>query len=342
MSCRRAHSRSSTGGSAVVTVITAGKMSVPSTAARRSSAMVVARVPLGALQPAPSGRSPRAGRRTRPTRPSAGTRAGRRPGRRRSPSSRPGCRRGRSSGTRRRSRARSSSEKSESGMPACSALSAKYSPSPPEFVIDADPAAARRLVTRRRPPGARASRRSRPPGSRRSGAASPRSCGRSRPARRCARAPPAAPSSDVPTFRTMATLPASARRRSASSNAAGRRTASRKRPTTRVAGSSANQATKSAASVTVSLPDEITVRKPMRGPSDTRISPIEPEWASVATGPGTNVGCRLPIHGDGAPGVAMPMQLGPTIATPASAHPRRDPLRDGRAVVARPRSRARA
>ena len=32
-------------------------------------------------------------------------------------------------------RARSSSEKSCSGIPACSALSAKYSPSPPEFVI---------------------------------------------------------------------------------------------------------------------------------------------------------------------------------------------------------------
>ena len=31
-------------------------------------------------------------------------------------------------------RARSSSEKSWSGMPACSALSAKYSPSPPELV----------------------------------------------------------------------------------------------------------------------------------------------------------------------------------------------------------------
>ena len=85
-----------------------------------------------------------------------------------------------------------------------------------------------------------------------------------------------------------------------------------------MAGSPANQSTKSAASVTVSFPAEMTVRKPMRGPSETRISPIEPEWTSVATGPGTNVGCRLPIHGDGNPGVAMPMQLGPTIAIPAA------------------------
>ena len=28
--------------------------------------------------------------------------------------------------------------------------------------------------------------------------------------------------------------------------------------------------------------------------------------------------CRLPIHGEGAPGVATPMQLGPIMATPAS------------------------
>ena len=117
---------------------------------------------------------------------------------------------------------------------------------------------------------------------------------------------------------TIATLPASDTRRSASSKASGRRTASRKSPITRVAGSWANQATKSAASTTVSFPDETIVRKPTRGPSETRISPIEPEWASVATGPGTNVGCRLPIHGDGEPGVAIPMQFGPTIAMPAS------------------------
>ena len=98
---------------------------------------------------------------------------------------------------------------------------------------------------------------------------------------------------------TIATFPASASRCRAASNAAGRRTASRKRPTTRVPGSSANQATKSAASITVSLPAEITVRKPIRGPSETRISPIDPECASVATDPGTNVECRLPIHGEG-------------------------------------------
>ena len=55
---------------------------------------------LGALQPHGVVDRRHAARRTRPTRPSAGTRAGRRPGRRRSPSSRPGCRRGRSSGTR--------------------------------------------------------------------------------------------------------------------------------------------------------------------------------------------------------------------------------------------------
>ena len=72
--------------------------------------------------------------------------------------------------------------------------------------------------------------------------------------------------------------------------------------------------------MTVSFPAEMTVRKPIRGPSETRISPIEPEWASVATGPGTNVGCRLPIQGDGKPGVAMPMQFGPTMAMPAVAH----------------------
>ena len=74
----------------------------------------------------------------------------------------------------------------------------------------------------------------------------------------------------------------------------------------------------SATSVTVSLPAETTVRKPMRGPSDTRISPIDPECAMVATGPGTKVGCRLPIQGDGYPGVATPMQLGPIMAMPAS------------------------
>jgi hypothetical protein len=108
-----------------------------------------------------------------------------------------------------------------------------------------------------------------------------------------------APISDVPTFSTIATLPASATLCSACSNAAGRRTASRNRPITRVSGSSAKKATMSATSVTVSLPAETTVRKPMRGPSDTRISPIEPEWAMVATGPGTKVGCRLPIQGDG-------------------------------------------
>ena len=101
-------------------------------------------------------------------------------------------------------------------------------------------------------------------------------------------------------------------------------------------------ATKSAASVTVSFPAEMTVRKPIRGPSETRISPIEPEWTSVATGPGTKVGCRLPIHGDGKPGVAMPMQLGPTIAIPASRT--RAEIRSLIAgpSVARPRCRVRA
>jgi len=73
------------------------------------------------------------------------------------------------------------------------------------------------------------------------------------------------------------------------------------------------------------LPAEITVRKPIRGPSETRISPIEPEWASVDTGPPTNVACRLPIHGEGKPGVATPMQFGPTIAMPAARS--RSPMR---------------
>ena len=94
---------------------------------------------------------------------------------------------------------------------------------------------------------------------------------------------------------------------------------SRNSPTTRVADLCAKYATKSATSVTVSFPAEITVRKPTRGPSDTRISPIDPEWASVATGPPTNSGWRLPIQGEGNPGVAIPMQLGPSIGMPAAA-----------------------
>ena len=55
----------------------------------------------------------------------------------------------------------------------------------------------------------------------------------------------------------------------------------------------------SATSVTVSLPADTTVRKPMRGPSETRISPIEPECTSVATGPPTKFSVSVPIHGDG-------------------------------------------
>ncbi len=127
-----------------------------------------------------------------------------------------------------------------------------------------------------------------------------------------------APISDVPTLSTTATLPASAIRRSASSNAAGRRTVSRNRPTTRHCGSSAKYAVMSATSVTVSFPAETTVRNPIRGPSETRISPIEPECASVATGPPVKCSVSVPIHGDGAPGVATPMQFGPIMAMPAS------------------------
>ena len=132
-----------------------------------------------------------------------------------------------------------------------------------------------------------------------------------------------APISDVPTLSTIATLPASASRRRASSKAAGRRTVSRNMPTTRHSGSSAKYAVMSATSVIASLPAETTVRKPTRGPSETRISPIEPEWTSVATGPPVKSSVRVPIHGDGAPGVAIPMQFGPTMEMPAASTRRR-------------------
>ncbi len=236
------------------------------------------------------------------------------------------------------SRAAVASSKGANGMPASSPWSASRPHSPP----DSETAAMRRPRGQRRRPSTSSvssnswkSLTSMAPWCR-SNAEKARAEPTTAP--ECASAARAA-ACERPTLRQTTGLPASAAAARAATNASGRRIVSTKRPIARVPSSSARNPTKSARSRESSLPAETTVRKPTRGPQARNASPIEPEWATQATCPGTkaSVPATVPSQSETPPGVAMPMQFGPTTATSHSAA--RAPMR---AATARPSAPASA
>jgi hypothetical protein len=123
-----------------------------------------------------------------------------------------------------------------------------------------------------------------------------------------------------PTLSTTTGLPRSAARSRAATNRSGCRTVSRNIAITRVAGSSTRYSSTSAATITASLPVEITRLQPNRRQSARSPMTIDPLWEISPTLPASGAGSRRAFRYTRlrSCGLITPMQFGPQNAIPAS------------------------